>query len=188
MASCMETEKAAQLLAGNKGFVWIDGGVLKIGAVPFKEECFLDFATETVRESDIALKSRSFVPAPPPSIPETPRQRIERHGGEYLFEIKGEIVECGSLKNLLANGLRVLAAHKPGLLDELTKLKGRTRRIVARNKADLFADPKLVRYAEELKPGWYYGTNNNSTTTKDWLREACKMAGLVWGVDFDVSI
>lgn len=185
MAACIQIEKAVKLLERQTGFAWIDGGVLKIGAVPFQEQHFLDFASESLRSSE----SRDVLPpSSSPSVPVPPRVRLLKHGGRYLFDIRGKLIECSSLKDMLKKGLLAIEEQSPGMLMELNKVKARTRRIVAQKAADLFADPKLTKYAEPLKNGWFYGTNNNATTTKEWLKNACDLGKLEWGKDFDVSI
>lgn len=188
MAACISIEKAVNLLSQQKGFAWIDGGVLKLGTLPFHEEHALDFASESLVSSKGETGTVSVASAPPTAMQISPRSRLLRSGGRYLYFIKGAIVECGSLKELLKKGILAIEKHCPTLLSDLAKLKGRTRRIVATKPGDLFADAELTKYAEQLKPGWYYGTNNNKTTTRDWLKEACEIAGLKWGEDFEVSI
>ncbi len=187
MASCISIEKAVNLLSQhNKGYIWIDGSVLKLGIQPFHEEYSLDFAAETLLGTKVASVA---VPAAVSAANQSPRARLLQHGGKYLYRIKGEIVVCDSYKEILKKGILAIEQYYPGLLPELAKRKGRTRRIVATKAADLFRNPDLAnKYAEQLKPGWFYGTNNNATTTRDWLKEACDTAGLKWGEDFEVSI
>jgi hypothetical protein len=89
----------------------------------------------------------------------------------------------------LKGGLLAIEDHHPGMLAELTKHKARTKRIVAQKASDLFEDPQLVKqFSAQLKPGWYYGTNNSAQETKSWLARACEIAGLTWGKDFDATI
>ena len=79
-----------------------------------------------------------------------------RKSGRYLFEFHGKTEECGSLKESLKKSLIAIEQAKPGMLAELTKIKPRTRRIVAKDPKDLFTDQKLVKqFAETLMPGWY---------------------------------
>lgn len=186
MAACIEIDKAVKILSTQKGFAWIDGGVLKVGVVPFQEQHYLDFSSEQLRDSVDAPSAADL--AAVPSVVMRPRERLLKHGGKYLFDIQGRIVECNSLKDMLKKGLLALEQKDPSLLTGLSQRRARTRRAVAQKPSELFDDPKLTKYAEPLKPGWFYGTNNNRQTTKDWLRTACEMAGLQWGKDFDVSI
>ena len=85
-------------------------------------------------------------------------------------------------------GLTLIEEHFPGTLEELSKTKLRSRRIVAKDRNDLFSNPKLTKkYAEKLKEGWYYGTNNSSAETRAWLERACLAAGIRYGTDFKTS-
>ncbi len=182
MAACIPIQKAIQILADAKGFMWIDHGVLKTGIVPFQEEATVDFASERLLPTSAIAEDPS-----PAHVPI--RDRLMRHGGRYLFAMNGEIVECASLKDLLKKGLLTIAKHDPGMLIELTKVRPRTKRIVAIKPEYLFEDPKLVKqFSEPLKEGWYYGTNNSASETKGWLMRACEVAQLRWGRDFEVSI
>lgn len=114
--------------------------------------------------------------------------RRSRRTGQYLLEIKGRTIECASLKEMLAEGLRALEAHKKGTLDKLSAVKSRTRRIVSRDPSKLFDKSHLEeKHAEPLMEGWWYGTNNSAPETNRWLRQACTIAGLTWEKDFLTS-
>lgn len=157
---------------------------IAIGKIPTKPEYFLDLGSETleIAPSDGSMNFNPFRAVE--------RAGLLRHSGRYLFDMKGKTLECGSLKELLKKGLLAIEAESPGMLEELTKEKPRTKRIVARNPKDLFTDsPALVKqFAEPLTEGWYYGTNNSGPETKSWLARACAIAKLRWGVDFDTSL
>ncbi len=117
----------------------------------------------------------------------TPPQ-ASRQTGKYLVDIRGQTIECTSLKHLLGEGLRALEKERPGTLDKLSHVKPRTKRIVARNPGDLFDQPELsAKYAERLSDSWWYGTNNSAAETNPWLERGCEMAGLRWGKDFTTT-
>ena len=186
MAACIPTKSLANLISQVQGHAWPENGGIALGAIAFQAQYHVDFASESL----VPVGSGSGSPAPTaaPTIIYSPRARLLKHGGRYLFDIRGKLVECSSLKDMLKKGLLAIEEHSPGMLTELAKLKPRTRRIVAQKASDLFADPKLTRFGEPLKPGWFYGTNNSAATTKDWLKSACEIGKLEWGTDFDVSI
>lgn len=70
-------------------------------------------------------------------------------------------------------------------MEELARLKPRTKRIVARDPNKLFEQQTLVeKYSEKLMEGWWFGSNNSGPETDTWLRRGCEFAGLVWGKDF----
>jgi hypothetical protein len=109
--------------------------------------------------------------------------------GDYWLAIRGKRIECESLKELLAEGLKAIERTKPGTFDNLSRIRGRSRRIVARDANQLFDKPHLVKeYAEPLINGWYYGTNNSARETNVWLQRAAECAGLAWGVDFTTNL
>lgn len=115
--------------------------------------------------------------------------RSPRRTGDYWFVIKGHRVNCGSLKELLCQALRALEEAAPGMLEQLSNVKPRSRRIVARDRNHLFDKRHLTdKYAKHLMPGWWYGTNNSADETKTWLKHACDFSKLEWGVDFSTSL
>jgi hypothetical protein len=117
-----------------------------------------------------------------------PKVRLSRRTGRYLLEIKGRTIECESLKEMLAEGLRALEAYKKGTLDKLAAAKSRTRRIVSRDPSKLFDKTHLQeKHAEPLMEGWWYGTNNSALETNRWLRQARTIAGLTWEKDFSTT-
>src|SRR5260370_41053389 len=99
--------------------------------------------------------------------------------------MKGNRVNCFSSKERLAESLRALQHVAPVTLEVLSSVNPRYRRIVARDPNFLFEKPHLVeQYVEQLIPGWWHGTNNNDQQKQVWLKRACSLAGLTWGVDF----
>jgi hypothetical protein len=114
--------------------------------------------------------------------------KLTRRSGDYGLEIKGRRVSCRSLKEMLSEGLRALEAAAPGTVEMLSNIKARSRRIVARDPNHLFDKQHLTKkYAEQLMPGWWYGTNNSARETEGWLQRACSLAGLEWGRDFKMN-
>jgi hypothetical protein len=110
-------------------------------------------------------------------------------GKKYSLDIEGHRIDCVSLKDLLARGLTAFEKYKPGTLDRLSRIKLRTKRIVARDRDQLFDQAKLSdkyserlsEYAEHLSEVWWFGTNNSRAETEAWLKRGCKEAGLQWG-------
>jgi hypothetical protein len=92
---------------------------------------------------------------------------------------------CRSLKELLSRSFTAVEKKVPGTLDKLSNVRARSRRIVAREPSKLFDKEHLAKkYAERLLPGWWYGTNNSEEQVRVWLKRACELAGLKWGVDY----
>jgi hypothetical protein len=161
---------------------------LVLGNDPLKPTNVIDFSKESIAPyamSGVQPASRGS----PNEAPRVNGAKFARRSGDYWFEIKGKRIECGSLKNLLAEALKSLERTKPGTLDNLSRIRGRSRRIVARDANQLFDKPHLVReYADKLLNGWYYGTNNSARETNVWLQRAAECAGLDWGRDFVSSL
>lgn len=108
-----------------------------------------------------------------------------RRMGSYYFELHDQKVLCTSVKDTLKKSLVALENRYPGTLERLSRNKGRTRRIVARERKQLFDKPHLVEaYSEQLMNGWWVGTNNSTAETVVWLKRAAECAGLKWGRDF----
>jgi hypothetical protein len=169
--------------SGNLHVSVLTANQLALGADPLKPTSVIDFSKEAVRpitSQDAQIEVRAEVRAPP---------RASRRSGKYLLDIKGNTIECGSLKDLLAEGLRALEKHQRGTLDKLSAIKRRTKRIVAREAQRLFDQPELAeKYAARLTDGWWYGTNNSADETNTWLRRGADLAGLKWGKDFTTSL
>ena len=173
---------------------------LALGADPLKPSTVIDFSSEEVRPytNSLAGQAISTTDGPlstalgdpaPGTDPLHARQRIARNLGTRWFDINGNRTECGSVKELLLNGLRSIETRNQGTLEKLSHIKKRTKRIVARDRNDLFGDPKLVKqYSEQLLNGWWVGTNNSSAEVESWLQQAVSLAGLQWGKDFRTSL
>lgn len=190
--SFLPTAKLADLLTSadpqKKLYVQVLNNRLVLGADPLQPTNMIDFSNEMVAPYVAShVESASHSSANEQSY--VKGTKLARRGGDYWFEIKGKRFEYGSLKELLAEGLKKLEQTKPGTLDNLSRIRGRTRRIVARDANQLFDKPHLVKeYAEKLINGWHYGTNNSARETNVWLQRAAECAGLKWGVDFSSSL
>lgn len=114
---------------------------------------------------------------------------MTRRSGNYWLELNGHRVEHSSLKDLLSEGLRALEQTRPGTLEKLTRIKPRSKRIVARDPKHLFDRSHLAKgCSEKLIDGWWFGTNNSADETNAWLERACSCSGFIWGEDFKTSL
>ena len=105
------------------------------------------------------------------------------------MEIQGNRIECGSLKDLLAESLKAIEAAQAGTLEKLSHIKPRSKRIVAHDKKALFdAEHLSEEFGAKLINGWWYGTNNSAPETNTWIERACGCAGLKWGKDVRTSL
>ena len=183
--SLMKARKLADLLnsAGDVYVRILTTNQLAIGKDPMNHDAVIDLSKEAI------LPANGKAPAPEPPPQPEPKTRQSRSTGRYLIEFKGKMIECRSLREMLAEGLKAIEAHKPGTLEKLSTIKPRSKRIVAADKNKLFEDAELVeKYSERLMTGWWYGTNNSADETKTWLKRACELAGLTWGKDFEVDL
>jgi hypothetical protein len=192
MAAYMSVEKLVELVrradAQKAMFVRVLGGNrLGLGTDPLQPTHVIDLSTETIdpyRSSDL-----DGVFATTQATASAAAPKIGRRTGEYWVEIHGKRTECNSLKELLSAGLQSLEELKPGTLERLLHIKLRSRRIVARDPNQLFDKTHLSKkYAEQLMPGWWYGTNNSATETNAWLERAASCAELVIGESFKTNM
>ncbi|MDX9860532.1 MAG: hypothetical protein RBS99_06400, partial [Rhodospirillales bacterium] len=143
----------------------------------------IDLSMETVRKfADNTCQSHNVL-SPSSS------GKFSRQTGSHWLQFRGDRRECRSLKHLLAESLLAFEDAKPGTLTSLSRVKGRTKRIVAREPSQLFKSPELAeKYSEPLGNGWYFGTNNSALETRTWLKRAAACAGLKPGADFTTSL
>lgn len=166
---------------------------LALGVDPLRPTHIIDLSNERVGPYD-SSDSAGIPEVPFSPFTVEPQQKsdnvkIMRRSGDYWFEINGSREECMSLKELLSGGLRALEQARPGTLEKLSNIKLRTRRIVARDRNELFDRAHLTKeYSEKLTDGWWFGTNNSANETNAWLRRACSCAGLKWGEKFKTSL
>lgn len=172
--------------AYRNGYTYIrieNKNLLAAGADPLNPTHVIDLKEETIRP----YSGPTTTPKASPTPGDIPR-RASRRSGKYYIEVKGRKVECVSLKEVLSEGLRAMEKISSGTLDELSTIKPRSKRIVAREPRLLFENPELVDlYAEELGNGWYFGTNNSTNETLSWLRRGAEIAGLIWGKDIETN-
>jgi hypothetical protein len=189
MASIIAAAKLADLLRSadphSAMHVQVLGERVVLGVNPLQPTHMIDFSNEKVLPyAASVVQSTSSGEAS-----RTNGTKFPRRSGDYWFEVKGKRTECSSLKELLAEALKSLERTKPGTLDSLSRIRGRSRRIVARDANQLFDKPHLVKeYAERLNNGWYYGTNNSARETCVWMQRAAECAGLKSGSDFLISL
>ena len=163
--------------------VWVySENQLALGNDPFNPTYIVELGAEALRP--VAPNDA----LPPPTVP-TPRGRPRRDYMRYFVAIRGERMNSSSLKELLSDALLGIEEVSPGTLDELTKVKPRTKRIVARDPSNLCEQKELVKqYAAKLTDGWWYGTNNNLEETLTWIQRAAKISALEWGKDIQTNI
>ncbi len=112
-------------------------------------------------------------------------KRRRRMAGDVEYVLLGEKYSHSTAIGMLIAVLSALDARDPEFLPRLSKETGRKRRYVAQKPEDLYPGrPDLTRYSNELRSGWWVGTNYNQKVIQSILKRACRVAGLKWGVDF----
>ena len=111
-----------------------------------------------------------------------------RASGSFWVEVEGRRIGCKSIKTLLLTALDMIEKARPGTLEKLSRAKKRTKRIVAREKRDLFDTQHLSeQFSEKIAGGWWVGINNSKAEVIAWLRLAAFHAGLEWDRDIRTS-
>jgi hypothetical protein len=186
----MPTRKLLELLSkpeNRDGYVRILTATrLGLGPDPLQPKMIIDFSKEQVSPNSSEEIGVSFPLAGNDRVTEA---KSARRSGDYWFELNDRRIDCRSLKELLAEGLKAIEKRRPGTLEKLSHIKPRTRRIVAHEPRELFDQAHLSKqFAEKLINGWYYGTNNSAHETNTWLERACSCGGLKWAIDFKTSL
>lgn len=151
-----------------------------VGADPLHPSHVVNLSKEVVGVSGESVGVGTAAPREPQSDPTITTRRT----GSYWVRVSGRQLDCGSLKRLLFDGLRAIEKTRPGTLEKLSRIKLRSRRIVAREPKQLFDNPQLAqKFAAPLADGWWFGTNNSAAETNAWLERAFACAGLAMGPD-----
>lgn len=179
MASYLTTSKLMGILQaidpkGEKLVHAMVDGRLGVGTDPLRPSYAIDFGSE--RAIALGLEDRPVLEVQ--LDPQAQRQ------GAYELEVRGKVIRASSLKEILRHGLLAFETIAPGTLEKLSLIKPRSKRIVARERAELFEKAYLVSdFSEQLNSEWWFGTNNSAQETSAWLERAALCAGMAWGHD-----
>lgn len=155
----------------------LDDSTLLLGRDLFHPTIKIDLSKERALpyKEDGSISKR---PSPVVQASEV-RSTSSRITGLYSIEVEGKKATCHSQKELLSSGLRMIEELRPGTLEKLSSAKKRTKRIVSRNRYELFDNAHLCdKYSEQLMDGWWIGTNNSKLEAIAWLDMAAKYAGV----------
>jgi len=167
-------------------FTWLDPQLgLVAGTYPLPKARF-DFATERFveiesRNSVLKEGSSSVFKKRISLLGEAPKM-----GQNYEIETMDAIYRVGSATQLLIQGLNIIEDKYPGTHEKLSTRKKRSKRIVARDRSNLYDVPHPDSHSMKLKSGFYVATNNKATEALGFLRDAAETAGLQWGSSFVV--
>ena len=135
------------------------------------------------------LKTALFKPTPQPSaIQASPVQSgpMRQSGGSRSkivgFVLDGKRMEVGVANRTLAEVLKEFQRRDAGFLTRLApQTVGRTRRLVAQNREDLYEAEDLREYSLDLENGWWLGTNISTESVRRNIKLACQVAGVHFG-------
>lgn len=187
LSRCLETMPACDW-----PHVWVSAeGVLVVGEFPIVRATF-DFGAECFRNAEettvngIVVKTQQVAQSDnPSSVLATAEKKLislihEAPRWTETIEIQtpNAIYKVGSATRALISGLEIIEDLAPGTLEQFSKEKGRSKRPVSRNRADLYDLPTQVRYSHQLKNGYWVGTNNKAEEAIGYVKRAAYLAGL----------
>ena len=110
-------------------------------------------------------------------------ERTPRRTGTYAFTLRGNRIAAGSLKQMYTECLRKLGELDPQFFDRLSEQSTRSRKIIAKKPADLYArKPELAeKHAFHLTGPWWVDTNLSRLQCEKRLQTACELVGLRFG-------
>ena len=121
------------------------------------------------------------VPPPPKPVPGPPKPPpMSRIVG---FVIRGERVETRSARETLAALIVKFDREDPAFMEKFyVAASTRSRRLVSRNRSDLYNKSHLAEHAMKLENGWWMGTNLSQQQIRSHIRTACRVSGIELGV------
>ena len=103
------------------------------------------------------------------------------------YVLQGQRVETGVGNRTLAELLKELHRRDPEFMPKYAfATRGRTRRLVAKNRDDLYNEKDLLDFSQQLEDGWWLGTNLSNVDIKKRIRIACAVAGIRLGADLQI--
>lgn len=110
--------------------------------------------------------------------------------GQPSLTLRGQSETFKSSAQVLIAIFEKLASEDPEFCERFSKkFHGRTRRYVAKTKAQLYPDtPHLEKLSHPLPGGWWLATHLGNRTKVRRIKQACKVAGLEFGRDLVVHI
>lgn len=168
--------------------IWIDPHLGLVGGIFPNATAWFDFAGERA----VPLGDRTITAATAAVPGSKPFISLVHEAKRVIqlcdIETADAVHRLGSVTQALIHGLNLIEAARPGTIERLGHLKKRSKRPVARTRAELYDVNHPDAHSERLENGWFVATNNKSAEAVGVMRQAAELAGLVWGVDFIVRI
>ncbi len=114
----------------------------------------------------------------PPRKPPTPRTSGRITG----FVLHGKRIDAGSGRATLARVIKELEKTDSQFLQKFADATvSKRRRLIARQRRDLYEVSHLQVHSMDLGNGWWMGTNLNKSAIKMHIKTACGLAGIKFG-------
>lgn len=94
-----------------------------------------------------------------------------------------------SLKEALSIYLNTIADIDPDVLIIISKVKGRKRKYIAKDRNEIHPDRPDLNHKStyEFRPSWFVGTNYSLNDIYRILQGICKATGLVFSKDIKLN-
>jgi predicted type IV restriction endonuclease len=141
--------------------------------------------------SMVQTSSQSMIPARRASLPRGAKEAARDSSAPLSVEFLGEVYSASKQRDILLKTLQMMATRDPTFPERFAASKSgeRSRRRLARSRLDLYpSNPRLAEekaHSRELMPGsgWWVDLHMDWPATMKFIKEACAIAGLEFGVD-----
>lgn len=117
-----------------------------------------------------------------PKVTKRSSVNFDRNKKIVGFTLYGESTETQFGNRALAELLVKFQDMSHEFMDKFaSQTKGRTRRLVAKSRDDLYDQSDLVDFSLDLKNGWWLGTNISTSQVRRHIKTACQIAGVKFG-------
>jgi len=137
-----------------------------------------------VNSTELAFAAKSGEPATA-----SPQKQIVIKAGKHRYELLGEQRVASSAIDALIDILAMLQSLDPSFLGQLApKIRGASVNHLARSIEQVCPGrPDQKCRVKSVSPGWYIGTVISNSQKIDFLKIACNITGLKFGVDLIID-
>ena len=123
------------------------------------------------------------------SVSESVFAQGTRNRGSWTVTIAGKQTQVGSLSAAYQRLLLGLAERDTNFLERFSKIRGRTRRFVAKQPEALYENSVHLAadFAKPLIDGWYFDTNLSLQQIAQRAKAAAEVSGLRYGVEVMIA-
>ena len=141
-----------------------------------------------LEDVDSFLRGMTSFPNPWPDTPEPkpqppPKPKRTGRGGRIVgFIFHGKRIDTGSARATLTQVIQTLDRNHPQFMQRFAEETiSKRRRLVARQRDNLYDNAPLVVHSVDLGNGWWMGTNLSSSAIQKHVETACKVVGIEFG-------